>query len=418
MKNIENCAKGYLEKNILQISQKEGKEYRFMGIYSKNREEYTISEFAGHYLGCTILPIYDTLGIEGITYIIEETGLENIFTTEEGLAKLINLEDGKILRMIKTIILYDNISTEDIKTQFPNLNIILYEELLRIGAESPFMVLPEDFRPNPETIGLLCYTSGTTGKPKGVKLTHRNMLAGATGLAHFDYMQVLNNSDTYISYLPMAHVLERLLQITCFYSSMKIGFFNGDILKLSNDLVTLKPTTFGSVPRLYYKFYSVLTQKIGELKGFKKKLIDRALRIKLEKLKKTGDPTHKLYDTILFRKMKAVLGGKIKFLATGGAPIDKTVLCFLKVCFCCPIVEGYGQTENFGAGTGMSTKDNISGHIGAPIACTELKLVDVPEMEYSVNDMGEWDDEIVRMPRGEILLRGHIYIYIYINIYI
>ena len=325
MKNIQNCAKGYLERDILPSIEKEGREYRFMGIFSKTREEYTISEFAGHYLGATIIPLYDTLGQAGLEFILGETEISTIFTSDEGLCKLLKMEG--ILGNIKNIVVYDKIGeeiSERIKEEYGEINCIEYRDILHIGENSK-LTLPEDLRPNTDSIGLICYTSGTTGQPKGVKLTHKNMLAGATGLAHFEFMQQLNNSHCYISYLPMAHVMERLLQITCFYAGQKIGYFNGDISKLANDLVTLKPTNFVSVPRLYYRFYSVLTQKMADLKGFKKKLLDRALKTKLEKLRKTAIPTHKLYDALLFRKTKAILGGNIKFLGTGGAPIDKKV---------------------------------------------------------------------------------------------
>ena len=407
-KEIDNCARGYLDMNILKEAEYEGNLYRFIGIYAKNREEYIISELAGHLLGATIVPLYDTLGLEGLEFIMQQTELKLIFTSAEGLEKMRKMENGGVLPLLEKIVVYDTVSLKlenSMKEEYPDLQIIAYSDLLRTGANSSTQ-FPDEFRPKPDSLGLICYTSGTTGLPKGVMLTHKNMIAGAAGLTTFPFMQTLNTSDTYISYLPMAHVLERLFLITCFISGMKIGFFNGDITKLASDFAALQPTSFGSVPRLFYRFYSLLKQKMAEQSGFKKKLVDRALKVKLERLRKTANPTHKLYDLLVFNKMKAVLGGKVKFLASGGAPIDKSVIEFLKVCFCCPIMEGYGQTENFGAGATSNLDDHISGHIGAPFGCTEVKLIDVPDMDYYITDKGDWEGEHIPIPRGELLMRG------------
>jgi len=97
-----------------------------------------------------------------------------------------------------------------------------------------------------------------------------------------------------------------------------------------------------SVPRLYNKFYDVMQQKIHEVTGGKRKLIDRAVNTKLANLAAKAETTHKLYDCLVFNKFKAVLGGRVRLMVTGSAPISKDVLSFLKIAFCCPILEGYG----------------------------------------------------------------------------
>ena len=406
--DIENCARGYLELDLLEEHEEEGKKYKFLGIYAKNREEYIVAELAGHHLAATIVPLYDTLGLDGLDFIMKQTNLRTIFTSAEGLINMEKMENGGVLPMSKNIIVFDQISEEfggNIKEKFPHLRLLSFADVLLIGRNSG-RELREDMRATPETIGLLCYTSGTTGLPKGAMLSHKNMVAGASGLAYNKYMREMNNTDSYISYLPMAHVLERILITACYICGMKIGFFNGNITKLANDFAVLHPTSFGSVPRLYYRFYSLLKQKMSELKGFKKKLLEKALQAKLEKVRKTAIPTHQLYDLLLFKKMKAVVGGQIKFMASGGAPIDRTVLEFLKVCFCCPIMEGYGQTESFASGSSASYEDPGMGHTGPPFVCMEMKLVDVPEMEYFIADQGQWEGEVINIPRGELLMRG------------
>lgn len=125
-----------------------------------------------------------------------------------------------------------------------------------------------------ETFYTFSYTSGTTGVPKGVKLTHRNFVVNIAGLDFWDNKDRFNEKDVYISYLPLAHVFERLMLLTGMAIKMEIGFYQGDVLKLTQDLAVLKPTVMVSVPRLYNRFYDLMQAKIKELTGFKKTLTE------------------------------------------------------------------------------------------------------------------------------------------------
>jgi long-chain acyl-CoA synthetase len=113
-------------------------------------------------------------------------------------------------------------------------------------------------------------------------------------------------------------------------------------LKIKEDLAELKPTVFPSVPRLWSRMFDVISAQFKEQTGLKAKLIARALATKLENLRKTASVTHPIYDALVFKKTKAVLGGRVRLMVTGSAPIASNVIDFLKVCFCSPILEGYG----------------------------------------------------------------------------
>ena len=113
-------------------------------------------------------------------------------------------------------------------------------------------------------------------------------------------------------------------------------------MRLKEDLAILKPTFLPSVPRLFNRFYDGMQSKIKELKGVKRYLANKAVNVKIKNLENSGTVTHAVYDKLVFNKFKDVVGGRVKKMVTGSAPISKDILNFLKIAFCCPIYEGYG----------------------------------------------------------------------------
>lgn len=165
---------------------------------------------------------------------------------------------------------------------------------------------------------------------------------------------------------------------------MRCGFYGGDPLKLvTEDLPALKPTFFPSVPRIYNRIYGKIQDTFNAVTGCKASLIRNAVSTKLANYKATGRLTHGCYDAVVFKKVKALTGGRVRLMLTGSAPISAEVLDFLKVCFCCPIVEGYGMTETSAGSFTTNTNDPISGHVGGPQGNVKIRLKDIPEMGYS-----------------------------------
>lgn len=183
----------------------------------------------------------------------------------------------------------------------------------------------------------------------------------------------------------------------------KYGIFGGNVFDLKTDLGILQPTVFASVPRLYNRFYDVIQQGMAQATGVKKYLLDTAVAAKMEKLRSTGSPTHALFDKLVFKTMRQALGGKVQIAITASAPIDASVLEFLKIAFCCPVMEAYGQTEGTGGEFASARYDPVMGHVGGPSLCNEFKTKDVPEMKYTSDDL---DEQGRVCPRGEICVRG------------
>jgi long-chain acyl-CoA synthetase len=339
------------------------------------------------------VPLYDTLGDTGVEYIISQTEMETVACGEDKIKHICKLKkDGKI-PTIKYVICFDEISQELSKmleeVEIQSFNIVkLAEEGEKIEVELE--------NPEPDDIYTICYTSGTTGNPKGVLSTHRNICATLGGCEILGV--ICNEDDVHYSYLPLAHVFERMVHLCFATGGGRIGYYQGDITKIKDDLAVLRPTYFASVPRLLNRFYDLMLAGVKQQHGLKKSLIDWAISSKTSRLDESGNFNHWLYDKLVFKKFRDILGGRVRLMITGSAPISVETMKFLKIAFSCKIYEAYGQTETTGASFATDPFDKNVGHVGGPVPHNEFKLVDVPEMNYHATD----EIDGVNQPRGEI----------------
>jgi len=206
--------------------------------------------------------------------------------------------------------------------------------------------------------------------------------------------------EALISYLPYTHSYEQAIFTFSLSVGVRIGYYQGNPLKLVEDCSVLKPHAFFSVPRLYNKIYSVLKQRFSGVTGCKKWLLDRGLNSKINALSVNGEVHSYWYDKLLFGKAAAMLGGNVRTMYTGSAPIDKQVIDFLKICFSCTIQEGYGLTESSASGTIMDPTDMVTGHVGGPGEVAKFRLKDLPDMNYMSTDKP--------YPRGELVMKGPV----------
>jgi long-chain acyl-CoA synthetase len=269
----------------------------------------------------------------------------------------------------------------------------------------------KDFRPRPpkdSDIATICYTSGTTELPKGAVLSHRSLLAaGSAGIALLGFpandafpplAEMALGEESFLSYLPLAHIFERVLHIMLVSVGAKIGFYQGDVLKLMDDLAALRPTFFASVPRLYNRIYNKVQEGL-KAKGFlAQALFKHAYATKLSALRASGTTKHWLWDRIVFGAIREKLGGRVRMMITGAAPIATEVIDFMRIAFSCDVCEGYGMTECCLIGAICAPHDVTPRQIGIPTPCVEMKLVDIPEMGYTCKDSPR--------PRGELWIRG------------
>lgn len=382
-----------------------------VGLYSVNRIEWVLAEYACYFNNQVTVPLYDTLGDEAIEHICGQTEMQVIVASHEKAFNILRLRPK--LPSLKYIIIMDEEISDELAQSATKagVELIKFGSVEKRGAEEPREPCP----PSPDDLCTICYTSGTTGLPKGVMLPHKALLADGSSVlalagvrksrspAHGDAVQgqflfSLDSEVVHLSYLPLAHVYERVVMTTLIAVGASIGFYQGSILKLLDDIAELKPTLFVAVPRLLNRVYDKIIAGANAAGGIKKFLFTYALRSKTSTLKQTGELGHWLWDRVVFAPVRARLGGRVTAILSGSAPLSPEVMDFLRVCFSCEVYEGYGQTETSAGSTLTVRGDWTSGQIGVPLPCNEVKLVDIPDMGYTTQDQP--------YPRGEICVRG------------
>ncbi|XP_012881392.1 PREDICTED: long-chain-fatty-acid--CoA ligase 1 isoform X2 [Dipodomys ordii] len=352
---------------------------QFIGIFSQNRPEWVITELACFTYSMVVVPLYDTLGTEAITYIVNKAELSVIFADKPDKARLLlDSVENKLTTGLKVIVVMDSYGSDLVERgKKCGVEIISMKAMEDLGRANKRKPKP----PTPEDLAIICFTSGTTGNPKGALITHRNVVSDCSAFVKATEKAIIVNvSDTHISFLPLAHMFEQILLCVMLCHGARIGFFQGDIRLLMDDLKVLQPTIFPVVPRLLNRMFDrIFSQANTTLKRW---LLDFASKRKEAELRSGIIRNNSLWDKLIFHKIQSSMGGKVRLMVTGAAPVSATVLTFLRAALGCQFYEGYGQTECT-AGCCLSMPgDWTAGHVGAPMPCSLIKLVDVEEMNY------------------------------------
>lgn len=361
-------------------------------------------------LGCMsqslfTVSIYDTLGPETTEYIINHATLACVVTSLPHVPTLLKLAPR--IPTLKIIICMDPLDAGEtpghsklaiLSALAADVGISIHNmgDVEARGAASP---LPMN-APRPDDIVTINYTSGTTGNPKGVVLTHSSAVAAAsTGrIVSLDR----GPGAVVCSYLPLAHIYERVTEHGSLFAGSAIGYFHGDILGLVDDMKLLRPTSFISVPRLYNRFGAAIRASAVDVPGVKGALGRHIINGKLASMKAPpgqATNTHALYDRIWTPKVRAAFGfDRCTRMVSGSAPIDPTLHQFLRAAWGNAIFQGYGLTESYACGLCQVKGDFSAGNCGGLGPFTEACLASVPDMDYLVTDSPN--------PRGELLMRG------------
>jgi long-chain acyl-CoA synthetase len=348
--------------------------------------------------------LYETLGPDATEYIVNHAELACVVCSLPHIPTLLQLAPR--VPSLKLIVSLDPLDAGELaghsKLSVLNtlaaqhgIKIFSMSEVEEIGAKSGRPMRP----PHRDDIVTINYTSGTTGNPKGVVLTQGNALAAITAARGSGWV---TSKDTHMSYLPLAHIFGRMVDMTAISQGARVGFFRGDILGLVDDMKILQPTGLMSVPRLFNRFNSAIRTATVNAEGFKGALSRHVIEGKKTSMKAPpGQATNKhfLFDRIWTPKVRAAVGlQKAHTLLSGSAPLDPDVHEFLRAAFGTGFVQGYGLTESYAVAAVQHPSDFTLGNIGPPAPCIEVCLESVPDLEYFVTDKPN--------PRGELLLRG------------
>ncbi|NXA82298.1 ACSL4 ligase, partial [Thryothorus ludovicianus] len=369
-------------------------------IFCETRAEWMIVALTCFKYNFPLVTLYATLGEEAVTYGLNECGASYLVTSVELLESKLKTALPQV-SCLKHIIYVDKKTVD--KSEYPeNVEIHSMQAVEELGAKPEnSSILPS--RPVPTDLALVMYTSGSTGRPKGVMMMHKNLIAGMTGQC--ERIPGLGPKDTYIGYLPLAHVLELTAEVSCITYGCRIGYSSpltlsdqsSKIKKGSKgDCTILKPTLMAAVPEIMDRIYKNVMSKVQEMNYIQRTLFKIGYDYKLEQIKRGYDAP--LCNILLFKKVKALLGGNVRMMLSGGAPLSPQTQRFMNICFCCPVGQGYGLTETCGAGTITEVADYSTGRVGAPLICCEIKLRDWQEGGYTNKDKPN--------PRGEIIIGG------------
>ncbi|EEF51344.1 acyl CoA synthetase, putative [Ricinus communis] len=368
------------------------------GIYGANSAEWIMSMEACNAHGLYCVPLYDTLGAGAVEYIICHAEVSIAFVEEKKIPELLKTFPSAA-QYIKTIVSFGNIAREQ-REEMEKFGLVAYswEDFLKLGENKQYD-LPEKKKSD---ICTIMYTSGTTGDPKGVMISNDSIVTIIAGVRRLleSVNEQLTSEDVYLSYLPLAHIFDRVIEELFISHGASIGFWRGDVKLLIEDIGELKPTIFCAVPRVLDRIHSGLTQKISSGGFLKNKLFNLAYSYKLSCMKKglAHDEASPLSDKLVFDKVKQGLGGKVRLILSGAAPLAIHVEAFLRVVSCAHVLQGYGLTETC-AGTFVSLPNEMAmlGTVGPPVPNVDVCLESVPEMNY---------DALSSTPRGEICVRG------------
>ncbi|XP_001949298.1 long-chain-fatty-acid--CoA ligase 5 [Acyrthosiphon pisum] len=355
----------------------------FLGIFSQNCPEWILTEQAAYCFSMVVVPLYDTLGPEACSFIINQAEISVVVVDTDDKCNQLLDRSPKCLRRI--IVIRGARPSTSQKAKNRGVELLTFEEVEKAGASKTYPEQP----PKPTDLCTICYTSGTTGLPKGVMLTHGNVVAAVSAVLVQLSQYRPSVGDVMISYLPLAHMLERCCENGMYLVGGSVGFYNGNIKFLFEDMKVLKPTIMPSVPRLLNRIYETEMANIVP-RFFKRVMFNMALRSKENEIKKGIIRKNSIWDRLVFGTLQKNMGGRLRLMITGSAPMAGNVLTFMRCALGCIVVEGYGQTECTAPITLSIQGDMHTEHVGPPIACNLIKLADVPEMEYyATSNQGE-----------------------------
>lgn len=351
-----------------------------VAILSDNRPEWTLADLGTLACGAADVPIYATQAPKQVAYILNDAGAEVLFISDQAQYERVR-EALHTVPRLRAIVSFD-------RCEAPSGKVMSFEDFLNWGRAAdeaePGLYETLSESTTEETLATLIYTSGTTGEPKGVMLTHRNLVSNALTNVRIAQLQ---EGEVALSFLPFSHIFERTTIYMYLYGGITI-YYAQSVDTVAQDLAEARPNFMTSVPRLFEKIYARAMEKAEEGGKVKFAIARWAVRVGKEWARITsegGSPDqwlvfrHKLADALVFSKWKQAMGGRIRALVSGGAPLAPDLaLVFYGAGL--PIYQGYGLTESSPTITSNHPIYNRLGSVGKPIPGVEVKIAEDGEI--------------------------------------
>lgn len=379
-------------------------------IFALTSPKWMQTFLAASFQGIPVVTAYDTLGEQGLTHSFLQTESNAIFTDNALLGQLIN--PLKKAESVKIIIHGDELDPNDprdngkvysdakanmdkIAEIRPDIKFYSFAEVTRIGKENSDK---EFYKAKPEDLSCIMYTSGSTGDPKGVVITHKNILAALGGISANAGRDLVKNTDRVIAFLPLAHIFELAFELINFWWGGCLGYANvktltdASVKNCNSDLIEFKPTIMVAVAAVWELVRKGVLGKVKQLPGLSQRIFWGAFKAKLT-MANHRIPGSSLFDFV-FKKVRAATGGELRVVLNGGSPISMDCQIFINTLIC-PMLIGYGLTETCANTTIVEHNHFELDVAGTLTGAITAKLIDVADAGYYAKNN-----------QGEILLQG------------
>ena len=347
-----------------------------VALISENRPEWVYADFAMQLLGIINVPLYPSLTSDSIQYILNDSEAKAIIVSS-------GFQLNKVLKIIKNckhlkqIIIFNEHEDEDGKQK-----ILTFKEVQEKGKDrknkNPQLLIKTSGEIKENDVCTIIYTSGTTGEPKGVILTHKNIISNVNAAL---IIFPITKDDIFLSFLPLCHIFERMAG---YYTALAAGctiYYAESIEKVATNLQEAKPTLMTSVPRLFERIQSRIIKNVESQSVTKQKIFYWALEIGRQFIaaKKKGSvpialgAKHRIADKLVFKKLRERTGGRLRFFISGGAALSRELGEFFEAAGI-QIVEGYGLTESSPVIAANRPDDYKFGTVGKPLPGVEVKI--------------------------------------------
>ena len=346
-----------------------------VAVLSRTRAEWTQADLAILFAGATLVPIYETNSAHEVAYVLEHSRARVVFCEDAGQVAKLRTADG--LGGVEHAIVMEG----------GHADAVGFADLLARGAAGGDDAELDARRAaiKPDDLATLVYTSGTTGPPKGCRLTQRALVTDATMV--IEHLP-LAPGNVFFTFLPLAHVLTRMVQLVALRVGGTLAYWSGSMDTILDDLTAIRPTHLPSVPRVFEKAYMRARQTATEGGPAKRRIFEAASAIGMRAAarRRRGLPlppalrlAHAVADRLVLSRVRDVFGGRVELAVCGGAPVDASVLEFFDACGI-PVLEGYGLTETSAVTTLNPLEGRRLGTVGPALPGAEARIADDGEI--------------------------------------